>query len=148
MFGHGGGFDGKGRKVLQAVDAVLADGERRDAATVARGLGRGADVGRAVDWVLVATDRRVLLFVLLPGAGATPALVSSFPRGDVLVIDAQLSGAQPTLVVRFPDAEVAWFPPPAAWREQTERLVSALGRVVPYPDNEDDAPDRAADRRS
>ncbi len=151
MFGHGDNPDGKARGVLSAVDALLAEGERRRAASVVRGLGRGVDVGRAVDWLLVATDRRVLLLTLPPTAGGVPRLVSSYPHGEVLVIDAHLSGPAPTLVVRFPDsadtvdtvdavdAVVAWFHPPAAWREETRRLVDELGRVVPYP--EEDAAD-------
>jgi hypothetical protein len=162
MFGQGGGPDGKARRVLPAVDAVLAEGEQRRAATVVRGLGRGADVGRAIDWVLAATDRRVLLFTLPPGPGATPTLVSSFARDGVLVIDAQLTGPSPTLVVRLPDTAeavdatasvVAWFHPLGAWREETRRLVEELGRVVPYPDerahgSRDNIADAPQERRS
>jgi hypothetical protein len=136
MLGQRGGFEGKARRVLPTVDAALPDGEERLATAVLRGLGRGADVGRVVDWILVVTDRRVLLFTLPLGPDPTPALLSSYPRGEVLVLDAQLSRASPTVVLRFPGAELAYFHPPAGWREQAAQVVAELGRVVPYPESD------------
>lgn len=116
------------RRAEAALDAELAAGESRRALTLLRGVGPGPGDGDA-DWVLAVTDRRVLLFTL--GTRRQPArLVTTARVGDVRVLDARLRGAGPAVVLRFPDAVLAWFVPVVAWRPETEAVVAALGSAL------------------
>jgi hypothetical protein len=131
------------RRADLAVAGELAAGETRLAVTVLRGAGLSA-AGDA-EWVLAATDRRVLLLTL-GTRRQPPVLVTSAPLGQVRVLDAQLRGATPSLVLRFPDARIGWFIPIAAWRNETAEVVDVLGLATAdggeaYPSEVGYAPD-------
>lgn len=121
------------RRIGRAVDAALVPDEQRRAAAFLRGPGPVGEPGTVPgpdrDWVVVATDRRVLLF---PVAAATrsptvsSAAAQTYPLDGVQVVDATLRGVAPVLVLRFPDAVLAWFHPLPAWRSETEKLVAEL----------------------
>lgn len=128
------------RRVGRAVDGALADGEVRRCATFLRGswpgrppAGRGASGESDADWVVVLTDRRLLLFTI--GSTARPAaLVGAFPSDGVQVVDATLRAPVPAVVLRFPNAVLGWFSPLPAWRAETEELVAELRRLSPEDD--------------